>query len=69
MFALTIGQISHLCYVTIPDHPTKTRQIGIVHKNDTTIIPAPNQLPLFRLELVFTKYAISHGKNVYENGT
>jgi hypothetical protein len=41
--------------MTIPDHPTKTRQIVIVHKNDTTVITAPDQLPLFRLELVFTK--------------
>jgi hypothetical protein len=54
--------------MTIPDHPTKTRQFGIVHKNDTTVITAPNQLPLFRFEFVFTKYAIGHGKNVYENG-
>jgi hypothetical protein len=53
----------------IPDHSTKTRKVGIVHKNDATVIAAPNQLPFFRLELVFTKCAISHGKNVYENGT
>jgi hypothetical protein len=33
-----------------------------------TVVPTPNELTLFRLEFIFTKYAIDHGKNVYENG-
>jgi hypothetical protein len=69
MLALTIGKVRHLSYVTIPYHPTKSRQIGIIHQNDSTVISAPNELPLFGLEFVFTEYAISHLKNVNENGT
>ncbi|BDT78568.1 hypothetical protein PKF032_04560 [Polynucleobacter yangtzensis] len=68
MIALSITEISHLCYMSIPYHPTKTRQIRIIHENDSTVITAPNKLPLFGLEFVFTEYAISHGKNVNENG-
>jgi hypothetical protein len=63
-----MAKIGHLGYMTIPDHPTETRQLRIVHEDDTTVITAPNQLPLFGLEFVFTEYAISHGKNVNENG-
>jgi hypothetical protein len=55
--------------VPIPNHSTETRQILVVNKDDTTVIPAPNKLPFFGLKFVFTKYAISHGKNVNENGT
>jgi hypothetical protein len=54
--------------MSIPYHPTKTRQIRIIHENDSAVITAPNDLPLFGLEFVFTEYAISHGKNVNENG-
>ena len=69
MIPLTMGKVRHLSHMAIPDHPTKSRQIGIIHKNDSTVISAPNELPLFGLEFVFTKYAISHLKNVNENGT
>jgi hypothetical protein len=52
----------------IPDHAAKTWQIWFVHEDDTALIATPNQLTLFGLNLLFTEYAISHGKNVYENG-
>ncbi|BDT74815.1 hypothetical protein PKF022_04800 [Polynucleobacter sp. KF022] len=68
MVALTIAKISHLGHMAIPDYSTKTRQIGIINHDDSTVISAPNDLPLFGLEFVFTEYAISHGKNVNENG-
>jgi hypothetical protein len=55
--------------VTIPDHPAKTRQVRVIDKGDSTVIPAPYELTLFRLEIIFTEYAISHEKNVNENGT
>jgi len=61
-------EIGHLSYMTIPNDSTETRQIGIIYQNDSTVISAPNDLPLFGLEFVFTEYAISHGKNVNENG-
>jgi hypothetical protein len=68
MFALSIGQICHFGNMMIPNHTTKARQIRIIDQNDSAIIPTPNQLALFRLKLFFTEYAISHGKNVNENG-
>jgi hypothetical protein len=55
--------------MVIPDYPTKTRQIRIVYQDDSAVISTPDQLTLFRLEFFFTEYAISHGKNVNENGT
>jgi len=69
MLALTMGKVRHLSYVTIPYHPTKTREVWVVDENDSTVISAPNKLTLFRLEFVFTKYAIDQEKNVNENGT
>jgi hypothetical protein len=51
-----------------PDHAAKARKIRIVYENNAAIIATPNQLPLFGLELFFTKYTISHGMNVNENG-
>jgi mono/diheme cytochrome c family protein len=54
--------------MSIPDHPAKTWQIRIIYEDDTTVITTPNQLALFGLEIIFTKCAICHGKNVYENG-
>jgi hypothetical protein len=54
--------------MVIPNDPTKTRQLRIIHEDDTTVISAPNKLPLFGLKFVFTEYAISHGKNVNDNG-
>jgi hypothetical protein len=68
VFALAISQISHFTDVAIPNDSAKTRQLRIIDENDTTIITAPNERPLFGLEIFFTKYAISHGKNVNENG-
>jgi hypothetical protein len=55
--------------MVIPDHPTESRQIRIVDQDNATVISAPYELTLFGLEIVFTEYAISHGKNVNENGT
>jgi hypothetical protein len=68
VIALSITEISHLGHMAIPDYSTETRQIGIIHHDDSTVITAPNKLPLFGLEFVFTEYAISHEKNVNENG-
>jgi hypothetical protein len=69
MFALTIGQISHLSDMMIPDHTAKARQVRIIHQDDSAVISTPNQLTLFRPKIFFTEYAIGHGKNVNENGT
>jgi hypothetical protein len=69
MFALAIAQISHFCDMAIPYNTTKARKIGIIHQDDTAVIATPNKLPLFGLEMVFTKYTVSHVKNVNENGT
>jgi hypothetical protein len=55
--------------MAIPDHPTESRQVRIVHKDDSTVIPTPYELALFRLEIVITECAISHEENVNENGT
>jgi hypothetical protein len=52
----------------IPDHTAKARKVRIIYEYDSAVITTPNQLTLFRLELFFTKYAISHGINVNENG-
>jgi hypothetical protein len=65
---LTISKVCHLGYMAVPDYPTKTRKIGVIYQNDSTVIATPNQLTLFGLELICTKYAIGHGKNVNENG-
>jgi hypothetical protein len=54
--------------MSIPNHPTKTRQIGVVYQNDATVITTPYELALFGLKNVVTKYAICHGENVNENG-
>jgi hypothetical protein len=69
MLALAIGKIRHLRNMMIPNYPTKSGQIRITHKNNAAAVPTPNELTLFRLEPFFTKYAISHGKNVNENST
>jgi hypothetical protein len=68
MFALTMGQICHFSDMEIPNHTTKARQIRIIYQDDSAIISTPNQLTLLRLKLFFTEYAVSHGKNVNENG-
>jgi hypothetical protein len=54
--------------MTAPNHTAKARQIRIIHQDDSAVISTPNQLTLFRFELIFTEYAISHGNNVNENG-
>jgi hypothetical protein len=69
MLTLTMGKIGHFDDMVIPDYTAKTWQVWIVHKDDAAVISSPNQLTLFRLELFFTEYAISHGMNVNENGT
>jgi hypothetical protein len=69
MLTLTIAKISHFRNMSIPDDPTKTREIGIIHKNDSAVIAAPNQLTFFRFKVFFAKHAIRHIKNVNENGT
>jgi hypothetical protein len=69
MIALTMSEISHLGHMAIPDHPTESRQIWIINKDDSTVVPLPYKLALFRLEMIFTECTISHGKNVNENGT
>jgi hypothetical protein len=68
VLTLSISEIRHLNNMPIPNHPTKTWQIWVIHQDDATVIPAPNQLTLFGCEVCFTEYAICHGKNVYENG-
>jgi hypothetical protein len=69
MITLSMGKISHLGHMVIPDHPAESRQVRITHKDDSTVIPTPYELALFRLEIIFTEYAIGHVKNVNENGT
>jgi hypothetical protein len=54
--------------MVIPNYSAKTRKIGVIHENDSAVISTPNQLTLFRVELFFTKYTVSHWKNVNENG-
>jgi hypothetical protein len=54
--------------MAIPDHTAKARKIRIIYQDDPAIISTPYQLTLFRFKLFFTEYAISHGKNVNENG-
>jgi hypothetical protein len=68
MLSLTITQISHFGDMAVPDYAAKTWQVWIIHEDDTTVIPTPNQLSLFGFEPFFTEYAISHGMNVNENG-
>jgi hypothetical protein len=63
-----MGEISHLSNMMAPDHAAKSGKFWIIHEDDAAIIAAPDKLPLFGLEFVFTEYAISHGKNVNENG-
>jgi hypothetical protein len=69
MIALSIGEIGHLSHMMIPDHSTESRKIRIVHKDDAAVISTPYKLAFFRLEIIFTEYAIGHVKNVNENGT
>jgi hypothetical protein len=54
--------------MAVPDNPTKAWQGYVINQNDAAVVTTPDKLPLFGLELIFTKYAISHGKNVNENG-
>jgi hypothetical protein len=68
VIALTIGEIRHLGNMMIPDDSAKSRQIGVIDQQDATVIPTPNELSLFGLEIILTKYAIRHTKNVNENG-
>jgi hypothetical protein len=69
MISLSMTEIGHFGYVSIPNHSTETRQIRVVYQDDSTVISAPDELAFIRLEFVFTHYAIGHGKNVNENGT
>jgi hypothetical protein len=55
--------------MVIPDYPAESRQIRIVDQDNATVISAPYELTPFGLKFVFTEYAISHRKNVNENGT
>jgi hypothetical protein len=68
MLALTMRQISNFSNMAIPDHTAKTRQGRIIYQNDPAVISTPNQLTLFSPQFFFTEYAISHEKNVIENG-
>jgi hypothetical protein len=69
MITLSMSEIGHLSHMAIPDHPAESRQVRVIYKDDSTVIPTPYELALIRLEIIFTEYAISHGKNVNENGT
>jgi hypothetical protein len=68
VLAFTISEVRHFSGMAIPEHSTKARKIRLVHQDDATVIAAPHQFTLLGLDIVFTEYAMCHGKNVNENG-
>src|SRR5690606_17324778 len=38
------GEVGHFRDMMIPDHPGEARQVGVVHRNDTQVGLAPDEL-------------------------